>query len=297
MLTYIVNIVTIVESFTVKSFAENRGISQASARVTLTRLQKKYEIIRIGRGKYRSLDPETSAKLERLGSKNKILLDLVVALYKEVADLKMILMFGSQARGDADHLSDVDVLVVSGRGMDMRERKTLQEKLSTRLGKHVEIKVISENQYRKWLMLEPKMRFWLREGTILDEGGLSREIYPISKMGLLEALDFVALQLELSSRGSSAVHLFTALKELLTLKHVLNLSYDTIKLKQEMQAILGKNLSAKLRAISKGKQLKLSHSEISTLKGAVSKLYPAVGKEVERLGENEADLYLRRNVL
>jgi len=297
MLTYIVNMVISVENFTVRSFAENRGISSASARVTLTRLQKKYEIIRTGRGKYRYLDPETRAKFQRLASKNKILLNLVVALYEEVADLKMILMFGSQARGGADRLSDVDVLAVSGRGMGMRERKMLQEELSERLGKHVEIKVISEDQYRKWLILEPKMRFWLREGIILDEGGLSREIYPISKMGLLEALDFVALQLELSKQGDAAVHLFTALKELLTLKHVLNLSYDTTKLKQEMQAILGKNLSAKLRVISKGKQLKLSHSEISTLKGAVSKLYPAVSKEVGRLGENEADLYLRRNVI
>ena len=286
-----------VKNFTIKSFAENRGISYASARVTLTRLQKKHDVIRIGRGKYRSLDPETKAKLERLGSKNKILLNLVTAIYEEIPGPKMILMFGSQARGDADHLSDVDVLIVSNRGMGMGGRKKLQEKLSTRLEKHVEIKVISENQYRKWLMLEPKMRFWLREGTILDECGLSREIYPISKIGLLEALDFVALQLELSNRGRATTHLFTALKELLTLKHALNLSYDTKKLKQEMRTILGKNLSAKLRAISKGKQMKLSHSEISTLKGAVSELYPAVSKEVERLGENEADLYLRRNVL
>jgi len=285
-----------IEDITVSSLAENRGISYASARVTLARLQKRHEVIRVGWGKYKWLDPETRAKLEYLHSKNKKLFDLIVALYREIPRLKMILIFGSQARGDADRLSDIDVLVVSDVGWRLQERRALQERLSTMLRKHVEIKVISEDQYRKWLMLEPKMRFWLREGIIFDECGLSREIYPISKIGLLEALRFVDLQLELS-RGRDATHMFVALKELLTLKHVLNLSYDTVKLKIEMQGLLGKNLCSKLRAISKGKNLKLSRQEFSTLRRVIYKLYPVVAKEVRALGENEADLYLRRNIL
>ena len=286
------------ESFNIRSFAKSRGITYASARVALTRLQKRHGVLRIGRGEYRPLDQEIRAKLERLGSKNEKLLDLTVTLYEKLPHLKMILIFGSQARGDADDLSDIDVLVVSDPGMGMRERKRLQRELSDRLGERVELKVVSEAQYKKWLMLEPKMRFWLREGIIFDECGLSREIYPISKIGLLETLNFVALQLELSKRGGGdAGCLFIALKELLTLKHALNLNYDTMKLKREMWGLLGKNLCMKLRAISKGKQLKLSSSETSTLKRAVSKLYPGVVKEVKRLGENEADLYLRRKVL
>jgi predicted nucleotidyltransferase len=286
-----------IEDITVSSLAENRGISYASARVTLARLQKRHEVIRVGWGKYKWLDPETRAKLEYLHSKNKKLFDLIVALYREIPRLKMILIFGSQARGDADRLSDIDVLVVSDVGWRLQERRALQERLSTMLRKHVEIKVISEDQYRKWLMLEPKMRFWLREGIIFDEHGLSREIYPISKIGLLEALSFADLQLELSRGRDEATHLFAAFKELLTLKHVLNLSYDTLKLKLEMQDLLGRNLCSKLRAISKGKKLKLSRQEISTLKRAVNKLYPVVAKEVRALGENESDLYLRRNIL
>lgn len=286
------------ESFNVRSFAKSRDITYASARVILTRLQKRHKVLRVGRGEYRLLDQESQAKLERLGSKNKKLLDLTVALYEKLPHLRVILIFGSQARGDADNFSDIDVLVVSDPGMSMQERKRLQEELSDGLGKRVEIKVVSEAQYKKWLMLEPKMRFWLREGIIFDECGLSKEIYPISKIGLLETLNFVALQLELSKRsGGDASCLFIALKELLTLKHVLNLDYDTMKLKREMWDMLGEDLCMKLRAISKGKRLRLSSRETLILKRAVSKLYPAIIKEVKRLGENEADLYLRRTVL
>jgi predicted nucleotidyltransferase len=261
-------------------------------KVTLGRLVKKGVAVKVRRGVYFVPSMENISKLQAL-RKNQAIYGIVRSIYAEFnRDIKLVLLYGSYARGDFDRISDVDVLVVA-------ERKTreLANELEKRFDLKLDIRVVSESYFKRLMVVEPKVHFWLKEGVVFDETGVTREIYPIGKIGIYEAIRNAEIQLELSrDAGTSSkkgYHLLVALRELLTLKHALALDFDYRNVKKELIELAGERALKKLR--SRG-TLDVTGAELSRWRGLAERLYSELKQMHEKLGENPGDLYMKRLV-
>jgi len=88
---------------------QGRGYSRI--KVALGRSVRTGGAIKIGRGVYFVPSPENVSKLLALADR-KIICQVVKSVYEEFhRNLKLVLIYGSYARGDFDTKSDVDVLL------------------------------------------------------------------------------------------------------------------------------------------------------------------------------------------
>jgi len=170
-----------------------RGEEYSYLKVALGRSVKKGGAVKVGRGVYFIPSPENVSKLLALRDR-KIIYQVVKSIYEEFhRDLKLVLVYGSYARGDFDSKSDVDVIVVAG-----GDGRGLANRLSKKLGVKVDLKVITEPYFKRLMVVEPKVHFWLKEGITFDEAGIAKDIYPIGRIGIYEALQNARTQIELS---------------------------------------------------------------------------------------------------
>jgi hypothetical protein len=112
--------------FTVKDAADALGVTEAKATLILSRLARGGWIDRIGRGRYRAVEPsevfkrvvifrEIEKNLAKIPQREfvpllRCFMKLVVKYYGR--RLVSVALFGSLARGDAAPSSDIDVLLV-----------------------------------------------------------------------------------------------------------------------------------------------------------------------------------------
>ncbi|MEW5994862.1 MAG: nucleotidyltransferase domain-containing protein [Candidatus Hadarchaeota archaeon] len=261
-------------------------------KVTLGRLVKRGAAVKVRRGVYFIPSPENVSKLQAL-RENLAVYQIVRSIYSEFhRDLKLVLLYGSYARGDFDKKSDVDVLVVAKRGA-----KDLANRLSKQLGLRVDIRVISESYFKRLMVVEPKVHFWLKEGLVFDEAGVTKEVYPVGKIGIYEALRSAELQLELSRAADTSskkgYHLLVALRELLTLKHALGLDFDYRNVKEELAEVAGRGAIEKLRGRGKSS---VTGGELHRWKLSAEKLYLGLKRVYGKLGESIGDLYVKKLV-
>jgi predicted nucleotidyltransferase len=269
-----------------------RGEGYPYLKVTLGRLAKRGAAVKVRRGVYFILSPENCSKLQAL-RENRALYQLVKSIYAEFhRDLKLILLYGSYARGDFDERSDVDVLVVAERGA-----RDLASRLSEQLGLRVDIRVVGESYFKRLMVVEPKVHFWLKEGIVFDEAGIAREVYPVGKIGVYEALRGARLQLELSRAADTSsrkgYHLLVALRELLTLKHALDLDFDYQNVKKELAEVAGRGAIEKLRGRGESS---VAAEKLREWKSSVEKLYLELKRTYDKLGEGLGDLYVKKFV-
>lgn len=267
-----------------------RGRSYPYIKVTLGRLVKRGMAFKVKRGVYFIPSPENLAKLHALGRAN-IISKIVRSIYAEFhRHLKLILIYGSYARGDFDERSDVDVLVVADRGAP-----SLPEELSRRFGRRVDIKILSPAYFKKLMVIEPKVHFWLREGIVFDEAGITKDVCPIGKIGVYEALRNAETQLELS-RSAAALsrkgyHLLAAIRELLTLKHAIALDFDYRNVRAELRELVGESAVEKLRSMGRAK---VTGEEVRSWKKLAGELHRELKHVYQKLGENLGDMYLKK---
>jgi predicted nucleotidyltransferase len=267
-----------------------RGREYSHLKVALGRSVKKGSAIKVGRGVYFIPSPENVSKLIALADR-KVIYQIVKSTYEEFhRDLKLVLIYGSYARGDFDSKSDVDVLVVAegdGRG--------LANRLSKKMGVKVDLKVITEQYFKRLMVVEPKVHFWLKEGIVFDEAGLTKDIYPLGRIGIYEALRNARAQIELSQEADVAkgYYLLVALRELLTIKHALDLDFDYKNVKEEFMMLAGKDALEILR--SKGSS-GVSGKQLVRWKKLVDELYSELERRYKGLGESLGDLYIKKFV-
>jgi predicted nucleotidyltransferase len=268
-----------------------RGREYSHLKVALGRSVKKGGAIKVGRGVYFIPSPENVSKLIALADR-KVIYQIVKSTYEEFhRDLKLVLIYGSYARGDFDSKSDVDVLVVAegdGRG--------LANRLSKKMGVKVDLKVITEQYFKRLMVVEPKVHFWLKEGIVFDEAGLAKDIYPLGRIGIYEALRNARAQIELSQEADAAekcYYLLVALRELLTAKHALDLDFDYKNVKEEFMRAAGKSALEILRS---KRSTGVSGKQLSRWKKLVDELYFELERRYKGLGESLGDLYIKKFV-
>ncbi len=261
-------------------------------KVTLGRLVKRGVAFKIRRGVYFVPSPENVSKLMAL-RENPVLDKTIKSIYAEFnRGLKLALIYGSYARGDFDKRSDVDVLVVAdGRAGDFAE------KLGERLGLKVDLHIVSEPYFKRLMVVEPKVHFWLKEGILFDESGISKEVYPIGKIGVYESIRNVELQLEISREADDpskrGYHLLVALREILTLKHALDLDFEYRNVKKELVGLAGGAAMEKLRRHGKAA---VTRKELLLWGLLAEKLFLDLKRSYVRLGEGIGDIYMKKIV-
>jgi predicted nucleotidyltransferase len=268
-----------------------RGKEYSYAKVALGRSVKRGSAIKVSRGVYFIPSPENVSKLLALADR-KIVYQVVKSAYEEFhRNLKLVLIYGSYARGDFDSKSDVDVLVVAdgnGRG--------LADKLSKKLSVKIDLKVITEQYFRRLMVVEPKVHFWLKEGITFDEAGITKEVYPIGRIGVYEALQIARAQIELAREADfsdKGYYLLVAIRELLTLKHALNLDFDYKNVKNEFVKVAGGDALEILRS-KRGKGV--GREQLRAWAKRVDELYLELEQAYKSLGESLGDLYMKKFV-
>lgn len=268
-----------------------RGKEYSHLKVALGRSVKKGGAIKVGRGVYFIPSPENVSKLLSLADR-RVIYQVVKSVYEEFhRDLKLVLIYGSYARGDFDHKSDVDVLVVAegdGRG--------LADRLSKKLGVKVDLKVIAEPYFKRLMVVEPKVHFWLKEGIVFDEAGIVKDVYPIGRIGIYEALQNARAQIELSQEADipeKGYYLLVALRELLTVKHVLDLDFDYRNVKDEFVRAAGRGALEILRS---KRSVGVGGGQLRGWKKLVDELYLELEQRHKGLGESIGDLYIKKFV-
>ncbi len=275
--------------FNAIDFARLHGISSQSSKVLIHRLSKNNQFFRAARGEYVALSPESFLKLEEVGRKNKKMLQIVLELLRIFPELRTIVLYGSRIRGQADKLSDYDVLLI------LKEKTVETTELRERIEKKLRIKlhltVYSERGYRNAVLSEPYIRFWLSEATYLDEGKvLQSPLPPIPKMAYQEWLSTAKTYMEnakiADQTGKRCKYYFTALEVLEFIRAALQLSYDFGVVKQRLIDILGLKMVKKIRVMGK-----LSTKDTKVLEHACSIGFRTVAALLDKMGDNETDVY------
>ncbi len=274
--------------FTPAQFARLHGISIQSSKVLIYRMKKSMQLFRAGRGEYVLLSAESFLKLQQLAKKNRMLHSLTAELFTMFPELKSLVLYGSQVRGEADRFSDYDVLLILPE--KTADTEEIKQKIEKKLHIKLHLTIYSQNGYRNAMLSEPYMRFWLSEGLVFDESGITRApLPPIPKIAYEEWLSTAKAYAETAGESGAEKrgrYYLTALEILGLIRSALSLSYDYGAVKKRLAALLG---SGTISGIRTGKRL--STGEARLLEKSCKSEIEAIGALLRAIGYNEADIY------
>jgi len=278
-------------TFTIQEFAKINDLSLQSSKVILHRMKGNYQVLKVARGKYIAIAPENWIVLEGLKKKPK-LYKLATTIYEMFPTLASLLLYGSQIRDGADKYSDYDVLVIVEKPAENKIaiKKEIEKKLRIKL----HLTIYSEQAFQVFSLSEPYLKFWFKEGILLDEKGIVMQLAkPIAKLGYYENLQEAKVYLEMisleSKASKKAKYAFTALRISLILEHALNLDYNYENVNKEINIYLGKSIKKIRGGIPLGK------GELACLERLSNKAYRRVNNKLEEIGENESDIYWKKS--
>ena len=277
--------------FTKSRVEEVLGTSENAAGVVLTRLKRDNMVFQPERASYRLLTPETVARLVQLKARDDKLYAVAVETLRHYPQLSMLLLYGSHARGDADELSDYDVLVVLPH--PPVDAKSVKESIEEKLTVKVHLTVYSEEAYKTVLLMEPYVRMWLTEGIMLDEGKLGKMIPPPPpKMAYKEMLYTAETLMDVAGieddAAEKAKYLRKAATTLLIIEDLLDLEYDYGKTREKLGKLLGHETTRRIR-----RSEKLGEDDIRKLEDTVERERGRVIGGIDALGDNESDIKWR----
>lgn len=278
--------------FDLAEFSKINKISPQSAKVLVHRLKQNRQLFKSGYGRYVLLSPKSWVTLEGLTQKPK-LYEIAVTLYEMFPKLGMLLLYGSQVRGDADRYSDYDVLVVNDAPVE--NVPAIRRKFEGKLGIRLHLTVYSEHGFGIFAITEPYFRFWFNEGILFDEKGLVMNLAkPVARMAYLENLEEARMRIGMLSeerdRVKRAKHAFTALRISLLIEHALALDYRYNTVSDEIKDKIGGSVY-NIRA-----KKPLRKKELGTLEQLSKTTFRRVSEKVDALGNNESDMYWRKSI-
>jgi predicted nucleotidyltransferase len=280
--------------FTVGTFSRLHRISGSSAKVLIHRLAKSGQALRARRGEYVLLSPVNFLRLLELQGENKKLHSLAMELFRMFPELKMLVLYGSQVRGDADRYSDYDVLLILPE-KDV-ESGEVRQRIEKRLGIRLHLTVYSENGYRSAVLSEPYIRFWLAEGIIFDEADILRApLPPVPKMAYEEWLSTARTYMEnageAETAGKKCGYYFTALEILECIREALQMRYDFASVKLLLEGFVGKEIIARIRAGAR-----MGPKNAALLGITCEAELKAIVMTLSSMGDNEADVYWKKKL-
>lgn len=278
--------------FTLAEARKTLGVRPGSAKVVLSRMKSAGLVLSLGRGNYRLIGRENLVKMEEIRERDRKLYRLAQEIYRRYPDLKAIVLYGSRISGGADTFSDYDVMVITEEVHGKGEKKGVERELAERLGARVHLTVYSEKGFRKFIMTEPHIRFWLNDAVVLAEGRWPGALPPTAKWGYKEALHMAGGYIDVGdeSRGARrATYYLTALKIILMVGHALKLDYDYENVRREMEDLAGKGLVMAVRRNHISPR-GIGRTQVDKLGKIVRKRLGETRSGLEAIGENESDL-------
>ena len=238
--------------------------------------------------------PENLIRLQELKGMNPKLYRLARGLYQRYPDLKLVVLYGSQVTGGADPFSDYDAMVITESVHDGEKKRDIWRGLEKELGIKLHLTVYSGGSFKTLIMTEPHLRFWLKEGKVLDEGGAFGPLPPVAKWGYKEVLYLAGGYIDIGGEGgpASVASYLTALKLILMIEHALRLDYSYENVKNELERLVGRDLVLAVRKnplSPKG----LRKRQVEWLRKMARKKLGEVRAKLDLIGENESDLLLK----
>ncbi|NYZ60758.1 nucleotidyltransferase domain-containing protein [Candidatus Micrarchaeota archaeon] len=274
--------------FSPAQFAHLHGLSIQSSKVLIHRMGKNFQLFRAGRGEYVLLTAESFLKLQQLAKKNRVLHSMAIELFTLFPELKALVLYGSQVRGEADRFSDYDVLLILPEKLG--ETSGIRRRIEAKFRIKLHLTIYSENGYRNAVLSEPYIRFWLSEGLVLDEGGITRSpMPPIPKIAYEEWLSTAKTYTETASESGAEKrgrYYLTALEILGLIRSALKLSYDYGAVRKQLEGLLGSETLARIRG---GRRL--GRGEEKLLEKTCKSEIAAINALLRGIGYNEADIY------
>ena len=150
-------------AFSLAQFCKCHRFNVGTGKVMLNRMTNNNQLFRVKRATYVAISPKNRLTLQELKPK---LRKLAIAVYEKFPDLSLLLLYGSQVRGNADKYSDYDVLVVIPKAEESSKiKKEIEKKLKIKL----HLTIYSEQAFKTFVITEPYLKFWFNEGIIFDE--------------------------------------------------------------------------------------------------------------------------------
>lgn len=279
--------------FTPAQFAQLHGFSIQSSKVLIHRMKNNCQLFRAGRGEYALLSAESFLKLQQLAKKNKVLHALTIELLTAFPELKAIILYGSQVRGDANRFSDYDVLLILPEKPDNMDET--RQKIEKKLRIRIHLTTYSESGYKNAALSEPYIRFWLSEGIVFDESGITRSpLPPIPKIAYEEWLSTAKAYAETASASEAqkrSRYYLTALEILGLIRSALNLSYDYAAVKEKIASLIG---GKTVSVVCSGRAL--GSKEENLLEKSCKSEISSISALLRRMGSNESDLYWKSHL-
>ncbi len=275
--------------FTPAQFTRLHGLSPQSAKVILHRLSKSGQALRVERGEYVLLSPESFLKLRMMEKNRGKLHSLAKELFRMFPEFRALLLYGSQVRGDADKYSDYDaLLILPKKNVESGEVREILEK---KLGIKLHLMIYSGGGYKNAVLSEPYIRFWLAEGIAFDEAGLLRApLPPIPKIAyeewLYSAKAYMENAKQAETAGKKAGQYLTALEIIGCIASSLKMEYDFGGVKKRIAEEVGRKALSKMRA---GKPMERKNAQ--KFRDACKRGMLVVAKALKKIGDNEADIY------
>jgi len=278
------------KKFSVNEFALLHKLSTSSSKVLVHRMNKNNQLLKIKHGEYVSMSPESFLKLKQLSKKNNMLYRLTVELFRNFPGLIALILYGSQVRGGADKHSDYDVLLILPEKTE--KAKIVKNEIEKKLKIKLHFTAYSKNGYQNAILVEPYIRFWLAEGIVFDEVGITKiPVPPIAKMAYEDWQSTAETYIETADETKKDRYYFTALEIIELIKAALRMNYDFGFVKKQLMEMVGAGLMKKMR---QGK--KLTKKELLILKKSCKEELADTKILINRLGENEADIYWKEQI-
>ena len=273
-------------AFSLDQFCKCHKFNMGTGKVMLNRMTNNHQIFRVKRGTYIGISPKNWLMFHELKPK---LRKLATSIYEKFPDLSLLLLYGSQVRGNADKYSDYDVLVVIPKAEESSKiKKEIEKKLKIKL----HLTIYSEQAFKTFVITEPYLKFWFNEGIIFDEKSLTRELNkPTAKLGYLENLEEAKTYMEMAkkellNKKKAAFYYYKILRTSLMIKYALNLNYkyEDIKEIEDMKTTVKKIRS----------NITMKKEDLKKIKDLAEKTVSDVSSMMATIGENESDLYWRK---
>lgn len=276
--------------FGIPEFSKLHKTSSQSAKVLLHRMKQNCQLFSSGWGKYVLLSPKHWIVLQELKRKPR-LYSLAITLYEMFPKLSLLLLYGSQVRGDSDQYSDYDVLLVLEKQVESKVR--LKEQIEQKLKIRLHLTIYSEPAFKTFAISEPYLRFWFSEGILFDEKRLVMQLAkPVAKIGYLENLQEAKTYLGLLRMEHDATkrarYAFTALRISLLVEHALGLDYNYDAVSKELLGNFGESIT-RIRA-----KKPIPRKELNRLEHVSKAAFLRVGRKLDALGDNESDIYWKK---
>lgn len=173
---------------------------------------------------------------------------IINAIKAQAPGAYAFILFGSRITGNYNEKSDYDLIAVSARDYTIKEQIQLEKLIHKDLKINVHLTLLSSKTLKAGMRMSPYIQMALKSGVIVGEIG---EIEPLSKLGVLNEIDNIRLEIDDKEAGKTGLlralrsanfllYLLSGKPDLRELYNFLTLSkrYSTVKIRSSLQTLL-----------------------------------------------------------